>query len=97
MHRIVIDQTKVRIDEQLIRRGATPFPRPLEWWQRTLPIWVTASEGIDGTVILEPNGKVANGRQRKLTPTVLRQEMKAIRSYLASRTHLDFSDALIEA
>lgn len=96
MHRIVIDQAKVRVDEALVRRGAPPFPRSLEWWQRFLPIWITASEGVDGTLVLEPNGKVANGSQLTLTPVVLRREMKAIREYLAKLEVLDFSDALVE-
>jgi hypothetical protein len=97
MHRVVIDQTKIQIREDLVARGAAPFPRPLTWWNRTLPIWITASESVDGNLILEPNGKVADGRQLELTPTVLRGEMKAIRTYLDGRHTLDFSNAIVEA
>jgi hypothetical protein len=96
MNRIVIDQSKIHIREDLVLRGAPGFPRPLEWWQRSLPVWVTASEGIDGSLILEPNGKMANGCQLELTAKVLRGEMQAIRRYLADRQVLDFSDAIVE-
>lgn len=96
MRSIVIDQSKIRIDEKLATKGAAPFPRPLEWWDRTLPVWVTVSESVDGLLILEPNGKVADGRQLDLTPVQVRNDLKAIRQYLSSRRYLDFSDALVQ-
>jgi hypothetical protein len=95
MDRIVIDQSKIRIDENLVRRGAAPFPRPLAWWQRTLPIWVDAAETEDGHIVLTPNGKVADGSQIDLTPGNVRSELKQIQRYLDGRNFLDFSDAIV--
>jgi hypothetical protein len=97
MDRIVIDQTKIRIDADLVRRGADPFPRPLAWWQRTVPIWVDVSETEDGQIVLAPNGKRADGYRYELTPSVVRREIKAIVRYLGDRPFLDFSDACFMA
>ena len=94
MDRIVIDQAKIRIDADLVRRGAPPFPRPLTWWQRTVPIWVDVSEAEDSRIVMTPNGKTADGRQTELTPAATRRYAKAIVKYLAGRRFLDFSDAL---
>ncbi|WP_086559935.1 hypothetical protein [Streptomyces africanus] len=93
MDRIIIDQAKIKVDENLVRRGAPPFPRPLTWWQRTVPIWVDVSEAEDGRIVLTPNGKRADGYQYELTPAVVHQEIKAIVKYLGDRRYLDFSDA----
>lgn len=93
MRGIVIDQTKIRIDADLVRRGAPPFPRPLTWWQRTVPVWVDVSETEDGRIVLTPNGKRADGYQYELTPAVIRREIKTIVRYLGDRRFLDFSDA----
>ncbi|MGW2213292.1 hypothetical protein [Streptomyces sp. NPDC001781] len=94
MGRIIIDQTKIQISVDLVSRGAAPFPRPLAWWQQTLPIWVSAGELPGGRLSLTPNGKVADGRQLEMTPALIRRELKAIRRYLDSRRHLDFADAI---
>lgn len=91
---IVIDQSKIRIAEELVAKGASPFPRPLAWWQRTIPVWVDATETEDGRIILTPNGKVADGRQNELTPADIRRDLKAIQRYLDGRNYLDFSDAI---
>lgn len=93
MTRIVIDQEAIRLDPDLVRRGATPFPRPLTWWQKTLPIWVDAAEDENGRIILTPNGRTADGRQMELTPARTRRYLKAIQNYLARRRFLDFTDA----
>ena len=94
MDRIVIDQSKIRIDEDLVRRGAAPFPRPLSWWQRMVPIWVDAAETDGNRIVLTPSGKVADGSTFELTPATVRSELKAIRRYLDGREYLDFSDAI---
>jgi hypothetical protein len=94
MDRIVIDQTKIRIDVDLVRQGAAPFPRPLAWWQRTVPVWVDASETEGSRIVLAPNGKTADGGQTELTPAVTRRYNKAIVRYLTGRRFLDFSDAI---
>lgn len=97
MDRIVIDQTKIRIDADLVRRGAPPFPRPLAWWQRTVPLWVDVSETEDGRIVMAPNGKRADGHRYELTPPVVRRELKQIVRYLGGRRFLDFSDACFMA
>lgn len=94
MESVIIDQSKIRIDEGLVAKGAAPFPRPLAWWQRTIPVWVDAAETEDGRVVLTPNGKVADGRQEELTPADVRRDVKAIQRYLNGRNYLDFSDAI---
>jgi hypothetical protein len=94
MDRIVIDQSKIRIAEDLVTKGATPFPRPLAWWQKTLPIWIDAAEAEDGHIVLTPNGKVADGSEDELTSADVRRDLKAIRQYLGGRYYLDFSDAI---
>jgi hypothetical protein len=91
---IIIDQTKVRIDPDLVRRGAPPFPRPLAWWQRNMPLWVDASETEDGRVVLIPNGKTPDGRQVELTPAAVRRHVEAAAKCLAGMRFLDFSNAV---
>ncbi|WP_055566040.1 hypothetical protein [Streptomyces atriruber] len=91
---IVIDQSKIRIAEELVARGAPSFPRPLAWWQRTIPVWVDAAETEDGRIALTPNGKVADGRQEELSPADIRRDLKAIQRYLDGHHSLDFSDAI---
>jgi hypothetical protein len=90
---LIIDQTKVRIDPDLVHRGAPPFPRSLAWWQRNMPLWVDTSETKDGKIVLTPNGKHADGRQTELTPAAAHHNVKAIARYLSNLTFLDFSDA----
>ena len=94
MDRIIIDQAKIRIDADLVRRGAPPFPRPLTWWQKTTPVWMSVEELGEGRIALSPSGKVADGRQVELTTAAVRRYLKAIVKYLAGRTFLDFSDAI---
>ncbi|MGY5634192.1 hypothetical protein ACW7N6_38270 [Streptomyces sp. UC1A3] len=93
MRSIVIDQDRIHIDADLVRRGATPFPRPLTWWQRTVPVWIDVSETEGGQIVMKPNGRRADGHQDELTPAVVRQGIKAIVKYLGDRRYLDFSDA----
>lgn len=97
--RIVIDQTKIRISDELAARmkPGAEFPRPLAWWQHIVPIWLTASEDTDGHIVLTPNGHRADGHVYDVTPTVARQEIRAARQWLAGRSHLDFTDAIVNA
>lgn len=94
MNGIVIDQSKIRIAEELVAKGAPPFPRPLAWWQRIIPVWVDATETDNGHITLTPNGKVADGRQEDLSPADVRRELKAIQRYLDGWHSLDFSAAI---
>lgn len=93
MDAIVINQSKIRIAEGLVAKGAPPFPRPLAWWQRTVPVWVDAAETEEGRIILTPNGKCADGRQEELTSAGIRRDLKLIQRYLDGHYSLDFSDA----
>lgn len=97
MDRIVIDQTKVRIDECIKpkMKSGSEFPRPLSWWQMTIPCWLDASEGERGRIVLTPNGRCADGRVVELTSVERRRHVKAAMEYLASRRLLDFSDAVV--
>ncbi|EFL29426.1 hypothetical protein SSOG_09140 [Streptomyces himastatinicus ATCC 53653] len=95
MHSIVLNQSKIRIDASL--KPKTGFPRPLDWWQRYVPIWVDASEDVLGNIVLKPNGKQANGRVREMTPVVRRREIRAIRKWMDDQVYLDFADAIVEA
>lgn len=95
MINVTIDQTKIVIDAGLMARGAAPFPRPLAWWRKTLPIWVDADEVENGYIVLSPNGKVADGRVLELTPAAARRYRAQIIRYLSGRSFLDFSDAIV--
>ncbi|TGB13881.1 hypothetical protein [Streptomyces sp. MZ04] len=97
MDAIVINQSKIRIAQELVAKGAPPFPRPLAWWQRTVPVWVDAAEAEDGRIVLTPNGKFADGRQEELTRVGVRRDLKAIKRYLDRHYALDFSDAIENA
>lgn len=90
MDRIVIDQSKIRIvTEKPVRPGAE-FPRPLDWWQRYVPVWLDAS--VDGDlIVLEPNGWCANGTRRELTPADRRRHLATAERWLGSLLFLDFT------
>ncbi|GHJ04719.1 hypothetical protein TPA0906_65840 [Streptomyces olivaceus] len=91
---LIIDQSKIRIDEGLIRRGAPGFPRSLDWWKRNTPLWLDATEDEQGRIILEPNGLQANGVTREVTPALRRRHLQYARSWAAGLTFLDLSDAI---
>lgn len=99
--RIVIDQTKIRVSDEIAARmkPGAEFPRSLDWWQRIVPCWITASEDADGHIVLAPNGHSAGGHVYELTPAVMRREMQYARAWLAdwNRGHVDFTDALVNA
>ncbi|GFE20103.1 hypothetical protein [Streptomyces nigrescens] len=97
MDRIVIDQSKIRVDESIKAKmkPGSEFPRPLSWWQMTIPCWLDASEGEYGRIVLTPNGRCADGRVVELAPVERRRDVKAAMQYLASRRFLDFSDAAV--
>jgi len=97
MHRIVIDQSKIRIDEDLVRRGAPGFPRSMDWWKRNTPLWLDATEDEQGRIVLEPNGRQADGTVREVTPMLRRRHLQYARNWATSRAFLDLSDALVEA
>lgn len=97
MDSIVIDQTKIRVDEEITDKGGITFPRPLAWWQKTLPMWIDAAETEDGRIALTPNGKFPDGSSIELTPAVVRRNIGYIRNYLDQRRFLDFSDAIVNA
>jgi len=71
---IVIDQTLIE---------APDFPRPLEWWQRFTPCWITPSLDSEGRVVMEPNGLLPNGRRLEMTPTRRRKDLAQYRRMLA--------------
>ncbi|RXS84183.1 hypothetical protein EST92_11535 [Streptomyces sp. TM32] len=95
MDRIVIDQSKIRVDESIKAKmkPGSEFPRPLSWWQKFVPCWLDASEDASGHIVLAPNGRRADGHVYELTPAIRRREMKAAARFLSERLYLDFSDA----
>ncbi|WP_055694668.1 hypothetical protein [Streptomyces prasinopilosus] len=97
MHRIVIDQSKIRLDQDLARRGAPGFPRSLKWWQRNTPGFTDATILDDDRIALTINDKLPNGQRIELTPAIIRRRMNALRTALDNRMFLDFSDAIVEA
>jgi hypothetical protein len=46
---ITIDQAKI---------DAPKFPRSQEWWAGFAPVWIAAAVQPDGTVTLEPSGRM---------------------------------------
>lgn len=70
---IIIDQDRI---------DAPDFPRSQEWWQRFVPIWVTATVRDDGAVLLEASAghvftRTATGR-KPLAPAVRRRRAAAM-------------------
>ena len=98
---IVIDQAKIRVSDDLATRmkPGSEFPRPLTWWQRIVPCWITATENTDGNIVLAPNGQRADGHVYELTPAVLRCDIKRATDWLLgwNQGHVDFTDAIVAA
>ncbi|MFZ4150454.1 hypothetical protein [Streptomyces pseudogriseolus] len=92
---LVVDQLKIRIDEDLVRRGAPGFPRSLDWWKRNTPLWLDVAESEQGRIILEPNGRQANGTVREVTPALRRRHLQYVRNWAAGLIFLDLSDAIV--
>ncbi|MFJ1744354.1 hypothetical protein ACIOG4_37610 [Streptomyces microflavus] len=92
---IVLDQSRIRIGEDLVARGAPAFPRPLVWWERNVPLWLDVSLDADGCVVLEPNGRRADGAVFEVTPALRRRRLAAARSWLGDRVHLDLVGAVV--
>lgn len=95
MDAIVIDQSMIRIDPDLKVKPGSEFPRPLAWWQSYAPGWLDVTEDADGHLVLTPNGVLPNGRQRDLTPALVRRYLAATRRWMDGLIHLDFTDALL--
>jgi hypothetical protein len=98
--RIVIDQAKIRVSDVIAARmapGAEFPPRSLAWWQRIVPIWITAIEDDDGRIVLAPNGHHAGGTVTELTPAVMRREVRYARDWLAGWNAglIDLTDAIV--
>lgn len=94
--RIVIDQTKIQIRDLKVKPGSE-FPRPLAWWQKFVPCWLTASEGPHGNIVLTPNGRRADGFVADLTPSKQRRDVKNGLRWLGGLLYIDCSNAVIEA
>ncbi|MEU0133372.1 hypothetical protein ABZ172_04925 [Streptomyces sp. NPDC006296] len=92
--RIVLDQSKIRISEALDVKPGAEFPRTLAWWQRYVPLWLDASLDSDGHVVLEPNGRRADGSALDATPALRRRRMKAAERWMDNQIHLDFTNAI---
>ncbi|WP_327335872.1 hypothetical protein OG384_04360 [Streptomyces sp. NBC_01324] len=97
MNRIVLDQSKIRISEELVSRGAPSFPRSLAWWRRNVPGWLDVSLDGNGHVVLEPNGWRADGAVLEVTPALRRRRITAARAWVDNQTFLNFTDAIVTA
>ena len=95
MSRLVLDQSEIRISEELVARGAPAFPRPLAWWRRNAPIWLDVSLDSAGRVVLEPNGQRADGAALEVTPALRRCRIAAARTWMDNQIYLDFTDAIV--
>jgi hypothetical protein len=74
---LVIDQADIE---------APGFPRPQEWWDRFMPLWVAVDVQDDGTVLLDYNGWNP-GDQNDAKPgelTLLRALADHVRAQLAA-------------
>ena len=91
--RIVLDQSKIRIITTKTPKPGAEFPRPLAWWQRNVPGWLDVAIDGNGFVVLEPNGKRANGVVREVTPVLRRRYVKAAQTWMDGLVYLDFPDA----
>lgn len=92
---IVLDQSKIRVGEDLVARGAPAFPRPLAWWERNVPLWLDVSLDADGRVVLESNGKRADGAVFEVTPALRRRRLADARAWMGDRIHLDLTGAVV--
>ena len=90
---ITLDQAKIRINPTLVVKSGAEFPRSLAWWQRYVPIWLDVSIDSDGHVVLEPNGKRADGAFFEVTPALRRRALRDARKWMANQIHLDFAEA----
>lgn len=72
---LVIDQDDIT---------APDFPRSQDWWDRWVPLWITATVRDDGTVTLDVNGKHANGTRDELTGAKLRRSRAVMAQWLGS-------------
>lgn len=97
MVEVVIAQSKIRIDSRVDVKPGSEFPRPLEWWQRYVPVWLDASEDVMGNIVLTPNGRIADGRRQEVTPALARRDARQALIWLSSQVYLDFTDALVQA
>ncbi|WP_329131642.1 hypothetical protein OG552_10750 [Streptomyces sp. NBC_01476] len=96
--RIVIDQAKIRISDEIAARikPGSEFPRSLAWWQRIVPCWLTATEDEGGHIVLTPSGRDAAGSVYELTPVITRREIRYGLDWLTrwNGNNVDFTDAL---
>ncbi|MFF8590041.1 hypothetical protein ACF061_01135 [Streptomyces sp. NPDC015220] len=92
---IVIDQSKVRVVDELIQRGAPGFPRSLTWWRRNVPLWLDVTENEQGHIVLQPNGHQADGTVLEVTPALRRRHIRYAHDWVGSRVFLDLSDAIV--
>jgi hypothetical protein len=94
LYALAIDQSEVRVSDELTARGAPGFPRPLAWWQRYVPIWLAVTEGEQGRLTLEPNGRRADGVVLEVTPALRRRHLRCALNRIAYQIHLDYSTAV---
>ena len=93
---LIVDQAKIRIDEDLVRRGAPSFPRSMDWWKRNTPLWLDVAEDDEGRILLEPNGRQADGAVHEVTPALRRRHLQYARNWATSLIFLDLSDAIVD-
>jgi hypothetical protein len=93
---LVIDQTKVRIDDDLVRRGAPGFPRSVSWWERNTPLWLDVAEDDQGRIVLTSNGRRADGVVLAVTASLRRRRLQYAREWASNLVFLDLSDAIVE-
>ena len=93
MDRIVIDQHRICFRPEFAHRVRpdAQFPRSLEWWQRFVPLWLTASQDEGGRIVLVANGWTADGRVLPLTAV---QRCRALRQALRWLAHLRAVDMI---
>ena len=92
---LVIDQSKIRIDDDLVQRGAPGFPHSLDWWKRYVPGWLNVAEDEQGRIVLEPNGHRADDVVLDVTPALRRRHLQYARNWMSDQIFLDFSDAIV--
>jgi hypothetical protein len=92
---LIVDQARIRIDEDLVRRGAPGFPRSMDWWKRNTPLWLDVAVDGEGRIVLEPNGRQADGAVREVTPALRRRYLDYARNWATGLDFLDLSDAIV--
>ncbi|WP_406325216.1 hypothetical protein [Streptomyces niveus] len=93
--RIVLDQSKIRIITTKPIKPGAEFPRSITWWRRNVPLWLDVSLDDNGHVVLEPNGKRADGAVLDVTPALRRRRLDAARDWVARQIHFDFINAIV--